>query len=116
MSYAYRQKFLVEKVIGNAEDEAEEEFIIESDRTFNINIAVTDNDWEQPLDEDVSTLEGKGGSYDAYEEEGKEGVDHHEGKRKVGFDTFQYTVNGFFEDFASESIIYIHTYVHTTQP
>lgn len=57
-------------MIGNAEDEAEEEFIIESDRTFTINIAVTDNDWERPLDEDESDVGGGDGPDD---DEGKDG-------------------------------------------
>jgi len=46
-----RQTFLVEKVIGNAADEAEEEFIVE-EKTHNITIAETDNDWEFPIDEE----------------------------------------------------------------
>ena len=59
-------------MIGNAEDEAEEEFIIEGDQTFTINIAVTDNDWERPLDEDGSDSGGGDGPEDD-EEEGKDG-------------------------------------------
>eukprot|EP01036_Dinobryon_divergens_P024443 gene24443-32892_t len=76
-----RQTFLVEKVIGNAEDEVEEEFVVESDRTFTINIAVTDNDWERPIDEDESNLGGDGPDDEEGKEGGREGGGDYEGKR-----------------------------------
>ena len=41
----------MEKVIGNAVDEMDEEFVVLG-KSHNIRIAVTDNDWEYPIDED----------------------------------------------------------------
>ena len=96
---------MVEKVIGNAEDGVEEEFVVESDRTFTINIAVTDNDWERPIDEDESNLGGDGPDDEEGKEGGREGGGDYEGKRvatgpsvrKVGFDW--------------QILLMIHTYI-----
>ena len=47
----------MEKVIGNAADEAEEGFKV-VEKTHNITIAITDNDWEFPIDEEDDIVAG----------------------------------------------------------
>lgn len=43
-------------MIQNAADEAEEEFLV-VEKAPNVSIAVTDNDWEFPIDEDDDEVE-----------------------------------------------------------
>ena len=116
----YRQSFLVEKVIGNAEDEAEEEFIVDGDHTFTINIAVTDNDWERPLDEEGSDL-GAGDGPDDDDDEGKDGDwkgdyagEGEPAKKKVSYDfkwnhTYLLT---YLHKILQTYLHILHTYIH----
>ena len=111
----YRQSFLVEKVIGNAEDEAEEEFIVDGDHTFTINIAVTDNDWERPLDEEGSDL-GAGEGPDDDDDEGKDGDGRGDyagegkpGKKKVSYD---FKWNHYLHTILQTYLHILHTYIH----